>query len=357
MAKLFEPLKIKNITLRNRIGVSPMCQYSSLDGFANDWHLVHLGSKAAGGAGLVMTEATSVSPEGRITSGDAGIWNDKHIAPWARVFDFIKSQGAVAGMQLAHAGRKGSTEKPWDGGKSLTDERGWQTLAPSAVAFGRHLTKTPKEMQKSDIEKLVSDFGSAAKRAQIAGAEWLEIHAGHGYLFHEFLSPLANFRTDEYGGSFQNRIRFLVDAVRKVRASWSDTLPLAVRISATDWDNNGWTIEDSIELSKILKTEGVDLIDVSSAFVAPSEKPYPMAPGWQVPLSQEIKLKSGILTAAVGMISEPLQAEAILKENQADLILMAKEYLRSPHWPIKAAKELNVDVTSVAAIQIAHWLK
>lgn len=357
MAKLFEALKVKSITVRNRIGVSPMCQYSSLDGLVNDWHLVHLGSKAAGGAGLVMTEATAVSPEGRITLGDAGIWNDNQIAPWARVFEFIKSQGAVAGMQLAHAGRKGSAEKPWFGGKSLNSEEGCDTLAPSAVAFGRHLSKTPKEMQKKDIEKLVSDFGQAAKRAQAAGAEWLEIHAGHGYLLHEYLSPLANFRTDEYGGSFQNRTRLLKEVVRNVRKSWIDSLPLAIRLSATDWDENGWTIDDSIELSKILKSEGVDLIDVSSAFVAPTEKPYPMAPGWQVPLSREIRSKAGIQTATVGMISDPQQAEIILKENQADLILMAKEYLKNPNWPIKAAKELDVDITKVAAIQIAHWLK
>ena len=357
MAKLFEPLKLKNITLRNRIGVSPMCQYSSLDGIVNDWHLVHLGSKAAGGAGLVMTEASAVSPEGRITLGDAGIWSDEHIAPWAKVFKFIKSQGAVAGMQLAHAGRKGSTEKPWHGGKSLIGDSAWETLAPSAIPFGRHLTRTPKEMQRSDIIKLISDFASAAKRAEVAGAEWLEIHAGHGYLFHEFLSPLANFRTDEYGGSFQNRTRLLLDTVRMVRAAWSQTLPLAVRISATDWDENGWTLDDSVELAKILKIEGVDLIDVSSAFVAPSEKPYPMAPGWQVPLSEEIKSKVGILTATVGMISDPQQAEKILKADQADLVLMAKEYLRNPHWAIRAAKELDVDVTTAAAIQITHWLK
>lgn len=357
MAKIFEPLKVKSITLRNRIGVSPMCQYSSVDGFANDWHLMHLGSKAAGGAGLVMTEATAVSPEGRITLGDAGIWKNDQIESWARVFKFIKSQGAIAGMQLAHAGRKASAYKPWEGGKSLESNQAWETLAPSAVAFGKHLTQTPREMNQSDIAKLIRDFGTAAKRAKDAGAEWLEIHAGHGYLLHEFMSPLTNFRKDAYGGSFENRIRFLIEVTRSVKANWSDALPLAVRLSATDWVENGWTIEDSIELSKILKIEGVDLIDASSAFVAPTDKPYPMAPGWQVPLAHEIKSQTGLLTAAVGMISDPEQAESILIEGKADLILMAKEYLKNPNWVIGAAKVLGVDITHVAAIQLTHWLK
>ena len=357
MAKLFEPLKVKSITLRNRIGVSPMCQYSSTDGFANDWHLVHLGSKAAGGAGLVMTEATAVSPEGRISLGDAGLWKDEQAESWSRVFKFIKAQGAVAGIQLAHAGRKSSAQKPWEGGKSLPAPEAWETLAPSAVAFGRHLTQTPREMTQSDIAKLIRDFGAAAKRAGNAGAEWLEIHAGHGYLLHEFLSPLSNFRKDEYGGSFENRIRLLVEVVRSVKANWSASLPLAVRLSATDWVENGWTLEDSVELSRRLKNEGVDLIDASSAFVAPTEQPYPMAPGWQVPLAHEIKSKTGLLTAAVGMISTPEQAESILSEGKADLVLMAKEYLRNPNWVINAAKVLGVDVTHVAAIQFTHWLK
>jgi 2,4-dienoyl-CoA reductase-like NADH-dependent reductase (Old Yellow Enzyme family) len=357
MAKIFEPLKIKSITLRNRIGVSPMCQYSSIDGLANDWHLMHLGSKAAGGAGLVMTEATAVSPEGRITLGDAGIWKDEQIESWSRVLQFIKSQGAVAGMQLAHAGRKASAQKPWDGGKSLEPDKAWETLAPSAVAFGRHLTQTPREMSKGDIKKLIHDFGAAAKRARIAGAEWLEIHAGHGYLLHEYLSPLSNFRKDEFGGSFENRIRILIEVVKSVKANWGESFPLAVRLSATDWVENGWTIEDSIALSKILKIEGVDLIDASSAFVAPTDKPYPMAPSWQVPLSHEIKSKTEMLTAAVGMISDPMQAESILSEGKADLILMAKEYLRNPNWVIGAAKALGFDVTHVAAIQFTHWLK
>lgn len=357
MAKIFEPLKIKSITLRNRIGVSPMCQYSSIDGCANDWHLMHLGSKAAGGAGLVMTEATAVSPEGRITLGDAGLWQDEQIESWSRIFNFIKSQGAVAGMQLAHAGRKASVQKPWDGGQSLESEEGWETLAPSAVAFGRHLTQTPREMNHQDIRRLVSDFGSAAKRAKKAGAEWLEIHAGHGYLLHEYLSPLSNFRNDEYGGSFANRSRFLLEVVRSVKSHWSDSLPLAVRLSTTDWVEGGWTIEESVELAKILKNEGVDLIDASSAFVAPTEKPYPIEKGWQVPLSHKIKTEAGILTAAVGMINDPLHVETILNDGLADIVLMAKEYLRNPNWIIHAAKTHGVDVTNVAAIQFTHWLK
>ena len=357
MTKLFESLKIRDVTLRNRIVVSSMCQYSSVDGVVNDWHLVHLGSRAAGGAGLVMTEATAVSPEGRITAGDAGLWDDKHIGPWKRVISFIKAQGAVAGVQLAHAGRKGSAAKPWEGGKSVSSPVGWSTFAPSALAFGKHLDKVPVEMTVSEIKTLIRQFGEAAARAEQTGAELLEIHAGHGYLIHEFLSPITNKRNDLYGGSFENRVRLLTEIVQQVRRKWPEHLPLAVRLSASDWDNDGWTPDDSVVLAKILKSAGVDLIDASSGFIAPSLAPYPVAPGWQVFLSEKIKNGADILTGTVGKITEPSQAESILEANKADLIYLATEYLRSPNWPLRAAKELGFDVTKVGAIQIAHWLK
>lgn len=357
MTKLFESLRIREITLKNRIVVSSMCQYSSEDGLVNDWHLVHLGSRAAGGAGLVMSEATAVTPEGRITPGDAGIWDDVHIGPWKKVFSFIKSQGAVPGIQLAHAGRKGSAAKPWEGGKSISSEAGWETLAPSAIAFGRHLEKVPREMELQDIKTLVQMFGNATERAYKAGAELLEIHAGHGYLINEFLSPISNKRKDNYGGSFENRIRLLIEITEQVRANWPSHLPLSVRLSASDWDNEGWTPQESAELSKILKSKGVDLIDASSGFISPPHTAYPMAQGWQVFLSEKIKSEAGILTGTVGKITDPSQAEEILQANQADLIYMATEYLRNPNWPLRAAKELNFDVTKVGAIQITHWLK
>ena len=338
---LFSPLTVKSVTLRNRIGVSPMCEYSSADGVATDWHLVHLGSRAVGGAGLVIAEATAVSPEGRITPGDAGIWADKHVEPIARINRFIKSQGAVPGIQIAHAGRKASAARPWEGGASLAhDQGGWETMAPSAMAFGGDLTKVPREMSAADIAAVQNDFVAAAGRSLAAGVEWLELHAAHGYLAHEFLSPLANRRTDNYGGSFENRIRFLLETTRAVRAVWPDQFPLAVRISATDWVAGGWDIEQSIGLARHLKTEGVDLIDCSSGAMTPDAK-IPVGAGYQVPFAERIRREADIATAAVGFITEPSHADEIIRNGRADVVLLAREFLREPYWPRIAARALR----------------
>ena len=338
---LFQPLTIKSVTLRNRIGVSPMCEYSSEDGVATDWHLVHLGSRAVGGAGLVIAEATAVSPEGRITPGDAGIWADKHIEPVARINRFIKQHGAVPGMQLAHAGRKASAARPWEGGAHLPDEQGgWQTVAPSPLPFGSDLNKVPREMTEADIRKVQNDFVAAAKRALTAGVEWLEIHSAHGYLSHEFLSPLTNRRADKYGGSFENRCRFLLETTRAVRAVWPDKFPLAVRLSTIDWMPGGWEIGDSIALAKQLKTEGVDLIDCSSGGTVPHAKIL-VGAGYQVPFAERIRREANIATAAVGQITEPTHAEEIIRNGRADIVLLAREYLRDPYWPLRAANVLK----------------
>jgi 2,4-dienoyl-CoA reductase-like NADH-dependent reductase (Old Yellow Enzyme family) len=338
---LFQPLTVRSITLRNRIGVSPMCQYSSEDGVATDWHFVHLGSRAVGGAGLVIAEATAVSPEGRISPGDAGIWAEKHIEPIARINRFIKEHGAVPGIQIAHAGRKASAARPWKGGAHLTDNAGgWPTIAPSALAFGGDLTKVPREMSETDIAKVQKDFVAAAKRAELARAEWLELHFAHGYLTHEFLSPLSNQRTDRYGGSFENRIRFAVETARAVRAVWPDKFPLAARLSCTDWVPGGWDLEQSVELARRLKAEGVDLIDCSSGGAVPDAK-IKVAPGYQVPFAEKIRHDAGIPTSAVGFITEPKQADEIIRHGQADVVLLAREFLRDPYWPAHAAKTLG----------------
>lgn len=341
MARLFDPLTIKSVTLRNRIGVSPMCQYSSQDGLADDWHLVHLGSRAVGGAGLVIAEATAVSPEGRITPGDAGIWQDRQVEPLARINRFIKEHGAVAGVQLAHAGRKASAALPWKGGAHLAEsEGGWATFAPSATAFGGDLNKVPQAMTKSDIVRVQQDFASAAKRSLAAGYEWMEIHAAHGYLAHEFLSPLSNQRTDEYGGGFENRIRFVVEVTRAVRAVWPDNLPLTVRISGTDWVEGGWDVDQSVELARRLKADGVDLIDCSSGGAVPKAA-IPVGPGYQVPIAERVRKEAGIATAAVGMITDPVQADEIVRQDRADLVLLAREFLRDAYWPAHAAAVLG----------------
>jgi 2,4-dienoyl-CoA reductase-like NADH-dependent reductase (Old Yellow Enzyme family) len=338
---LFQPLTIKSVTLRNRIGVSPMCEYSSEDGAATDWHLVHLGSRAVGGAGLVIAEATAVSPDGRITPGDAGIWADKHIEPVARINRFIKQHGAVPGIQLAHAGRKASAARPWEGSAHLADDNGgWQTVAPSAIAFGDELPKVPLEMTGADIRKVQNDFVAAAKRALSAGVEFLEIHSAHGYLCHEFLSPITNQRTDSYGGSFENRCRFLLEVTRAVRAAWPDKLPLAVRLSTIDWMPGGWELEDSIALAKQLKAEGVDLIDCSSGGTVPHAKIH-VGAGYQVPFAERIRHEANILTAAVGQITEPTHADEIIRNGRADIVLLAREFLRDPYWPLRAAKALR----------------
>ncbi len=340
-AHLFQPLTIKSVTLRNRIGVSPMCEYSSEDGVATDWHLVHLGSRAVGGAGLVIAEATAVSPEGRITPGDAGIWADKHIEPIARINRFIKQHGAVPGIQLAHAGRKASAQLPWQGGAHLADDNGgWQTLAPSAVAFGDPLNKIPRTLTETEILQVQNNFVAAAKRALATGIEWLELHFAHGYLAHEFLSPISNQRTDKYGGTFENRIRFALETTHAVRAVWPDKLPFTVRISATDWIDGGWDLNQSIELARRLKTEGVDLIDCSSGGNVALAK-IPVGAGYQIEFAEKIRREAGISTATVGMITEPTHADEIIRNGRADLVLLAREFLREPYWPRIAAEKLG----------------
>jgi 2,4-dienoyl-CoA reductase-like NADH-dependent reductase (Old Yellow Enzyme family) len=343
MALLFEPLKIRNVELKNRIVVSPMCQYSSIDGFANDWHLVHLGSRATGGASLVFTEATAVSPEGRITPSDLGIWKDDHIDFLNRITSFIKIHGAVPAMQLAHAGRKASHHTPWKGSAVLTLEEGaWQTLAPSAVAY-KESDPLPKELSKDDIKKVIIDFSNAAKRAMKAGFKIIEIHAAHGYLLNEFLSPLSNIRTDEYGGSFENRIRLLLEIVIATRKVLTEDNPLFVRISATDWVDGGWMDNDSVTLASILKDNGVDVIDCSSGGNISTQN-ITVSPLYQVPFAEKIKKETGILTGAVGMITTAQQAEEILTNKQADLIILARQFLRDPYFALHAARELDVDI-------------
>lgn len=344
-SNLFSPLTVRSVTLRNRIGVSPMCQYSATDGLANDWHYVHLGSRAVGGAGLVMVEATAVAPEGRITPGCLGLWSDKHIEPLARISKFVKEQGAVAGIQIAHAGRKGSADLPWKGGAHLSAEQGgWETIAPSAIPFGDNLPKIPRAMTAAEIVRIQNDFVATAQRALAAGFQWLELHAAHGYLFNEFLSPLSNHRTDNYGGSFENRTRLLADAARAVRKVWPDHLPLAVRISAIDWMPSGWQIEDSIALGKILKVEGVDLMDCSSGGIVPDAK-IEVKPGYQVPFAEKVRHDAQVKTAAVGFITEAKQADDIICSGKADLVLLARQMLVDPYWPAHAARVLGQKIT------------
>jgi 2,4-dienoyl-CoA reductase-like NADH-dependent reductase (Old Yellow Enzyme family) len=357
MPKLFDSYQLKDVKLRNRIGVSPMCQYSSEDGLASDWHLIHLGSRAVGGAGLVIAEATAVEPRGRITPGDGGIWSDKHIEPLQRINHFIKEHGAVAGIQIAHAGRKASTSRPWEGDNSLKDEEGgWETWSASAIAFDdQKLWRIPKEMTKEDIQKVQQAFRDAAKRSHLAGYEWLELHFAHGYLAHSFYSPLSNKRTDEYGGSFDNRIRFAIETTRAVREVWPQNLPLTARLSCSDWVEGGWDIEDSIELAKKLKVEGVDLIDCSSGFNTPDYKAYPFGAGWQIPLSERIRQEAGIATATVGFVTNAMQADEIIRNNRADIVLLAREMLRDPYWPYRAAQEIH-EKTAILPVQYASWL-
>jgi 2,4-dienoyl-CoA reductase-like NADH-dependent reductase (Old Yellow Enzyme family) len=343
MSKLFSPLTIKNITLKNRIVMSPMCQYSATDGFTNNWHMVHLGSRAAGGTGLIITEATAVSPEGRISPGDLGLWKDEHLEGLTRIVSFIHLQGSVAGIQLAHAGRKGSCAVPWEGGKQLDENHGgWQTVAPSPIPFLSG-DREPATMDKKEISKVVSDFKLAAERALTAGFDVVEIHSAHGYLLNEFLSPLSNHRTDSYGGTFENRILLLQEVIEAVKMVWPPDNPLFVRISATDWTEGGWTLEDSIKLAQILKDMGVDLIDCSSGGNVYNAR-IPVSPGYQVPFSEALR-KTGILTGTVGFITEAIQAETILKEDKADLVFLARELLRNPYFPLLAARELGADIT------------
>lgn len=343
MSLLFQPLTIRNIQLKNRIVVSPMCQYSATDGFANDWHLVHLGSRAVGGSGLIIMEATAVSPEGRISPGDLGIWKNEHIDFLKRITNFIEVQGTVPAIQLAHAGRKASHHVPWKGNKALApDEGAWQTVAPSAIPHteGEPL---PKAMTAEDIEKVKNYFSTATKRALQAGFKLVEIHAAHGYLLNEFMSPISNHRTDEYGGSFKNRIRLLLEIVANTRNIIGEAIPLFVRISSTDWVAGGWDEEDSVQLAKILKDKGVDLIDCSSGGNS-SEQKIPLVPMYQVQFAEKIKKETGILTGAVGLITSAGEAEQILTNQQADLIILARQLLRDPYFPLHAAKELGDDI-------------
>lgn len=336
---LFTPLAIRSITLKNRLVVSPMCQYSGEDGFANDWHLVHLGSRAVGGAGLVFTEAIAVSPEGRISPADLGIWKDEHIIQLRKITDFIAAQGSVPGIQLAHAGRKASVTPPWKGDHYIPEqEGGWHTIGPSPIPFAEE-RNMPHELNQAEIAAIVTEFKSAAQRSLDAGFKIIEIHAAHGYLINQFTSQLSNKRTDEYGGSFDNRIRFLLEIINAIRSVWPDELPLFLRISATDWTEGGWTTEDSVQLAGIVKNLGVDLIDCSSGGVVSNVK-IPAKPNYQVPFAAAVR-KAGILTGAVGIIVSPEQAEAILTNEQADLIFLARELLRDPYFPLRAARELG----------------
>ena len=343
MSKLFSPFSIGTVTFRNRIFVSPMCQYSSRDGLPTDWHLVHLGSRAVGGAGLVMVEATAVSPEGRISPEDSGLWSDAHAEAFAPIARFISEQGAVAGIQIGHAGRKGSCSAPWRGGAPLGMEAGgWQTLAPSAVPFAvGH--PPPRALTLEELEQVEEQFHAAAGRALAAGFQVLEIHMAHGYLLHEFLSPLANRRQDDCGGCLENRLRFPLRVARAVRQAWPEDLPLFVRISATDWAAGGWDIDQSVLLARALKEIGVDLIDCSSGAVVPNE-PIPAGPGFQVPFAARIRAEAGMASGAVGFILEPAQAEQIVATGQADVVLLARQMLRDPYWPLHAARALQVDV-------------
>ncbi|HCF1462345.1 TPA: NADH:flavin oxidoreductase/NADH oxidase [Pseudomonas aeruginosa] len=334
MSLLFEPLSLRQITLPNRIAVSPMCQYSAQEGLANDWHLVHLGSRAVGGAGLVIVEATAVLPEGRITADDLGIWSDAHVEPLHRITRFIESQGAVAGVQLAHAGRKASKH-----GSVPIGDGGWIPVAPSAIPFDPQHT-TPEALSEAQIEALVQAFVRAAERSLAAGFKVAEVHAAHGYLLHQFLSPLSNQRRDQYGGCFENRIRLLLQVTAAVRKAWPEELPLFVRLSATDWVEDGWNPDETVELARRLKDLGVDLIDVSSGGTAANAE-IPVGPGYQTEFAERVKKEAGIASGTVGMITEPVQAEHILRTGQADLILLARELLRDPYWPLHAADELR----------------
>ncbi|HVO58664.1 MAG TPA: NADH:flavin oxidoreductase/NADH oxidase [Dongiaceae bacterium] len=337
---LFSAFKIRGVELRNRIGISPMCEYSAVDGHPQPWHLVHLGSRAVGGAGLVLTEATAVEARGRISPDDTGIYLDAHVESWRPIVKFVKEHGAAVGMQLAHAGRKASTSAPWKGGKPLAPgEGGWEIVGPSALAFDEGYAM-PHALTVGEIDAVVAAFAKGAERALAAGFELVELHAAHGYLLHEFLSPFSNQRTDEYGGSLANRARIVVRVAEAVRRVWPERLPLFCRISATDWKEGGWDLPQSVELAKLLKNAGVDLLDVSSGGAISGVR-IPVAPGYQVPFAEAIRKEAAIATAAVGMITEPEQAQEIIEKGQADVVLLAREMLRDPYWPRRAAKQLG----------------
>lgn len=343
MSNLFSPLTVKSVSFRNRLAISPMCMYSATNGYANDWHLAHYGARAIGGAGLIIQEATAVLPEGRITPGDLGLWDDDHISKLTAITGFIRSQGAVPGIQIAHAGRKASCAVPWEGGKQLTqDQGGWQTVSASPIPFNPD-ENPPMALDGAGIRRVIAGFRNAAARAAKAGYQVLEIHAAHGYLIHQFLSPLSNQRTDEYGGSFENRTRLIREITSEIRSVWPEALPLFVRLSATDYVAAGWNVEETVQLSALLKNLGADLIDTSSGGMVPYAK-IPFGPGYQVHFAERIRKEAGIMTGAVGMITEPGQAEEILARGQADLILIGRQSLRDPHFPLRAARELGADI-------------
>jgi 2,4-dienoyl-CoA reductase-like NADH-dependent reductase (Old Yellow Enzyme family) len=349
---LFTPLTVRGATMRNRIAVSPMCQYTSVEGFANDWHFVHLGTRAVGGAGLVFTEATAVTPEGRISPQDLGIWSDEHVPGLARIVEFVHGHGAAAGTQLAHAGRKASTAPPWDGGGPVgEDEGGWLPVAPSALPFADGYP-VPHELSIEEIRAVVAAFAAAARRAIEAGFDWIEVHAAHGYLLHQFLSPLSNQRDDEYGGSFENRARILLETVAAIRDVWTQERPLAVRVSATDWAVGGWDLDDSVRLAALLAAADVDLVDCSSGGTVP-RAPIPVGPGYQVPFAEAVRAV-GVLSGAVGMITSPEQAEEVIRNGRADLVLLARAMLRDPYWPVHAARALHHDADIPLQYQRAY---
>ena len=340
MPSLLDQITLRDVTFRNRIWLSPMCQYSADDGVPTDWHLVHLGSRAVGGFGLVMTEATAVLPEGRISPQDTGLWNDEQATAWRRIVDFIRANGAKAGVQLAHAGRKASMYAPWRGtGTVPVADGGWVTAAPSPIAHGEHAA--PVAMTVAQIGDTITAFADAARRADRAGFDVIEIHGAHGYLLHQFLSPVTNHRTDEYGGSFENRIRLLVEVVDAVRADWPAGKPVVVRISATDWIDGGWTLAESTDLARVLKERGVDLIDVSTGGLDPAQR-ITVGPGYQVPFARDVRIKADIPTGAVGLVTEPAQAQQVLDEGSADVVYLARAALREPAWPLRAAHELGI---------------
>jgi 2,4-dienoyl-CoA reductase-like NADH-dependent reductase (Old Yellow Enzyme family) len=348
VSQLFSPITLRDVTFRNRVWVAPMCQYSAVDGVPNDWHLVHLGSFARGGAGLVLTEATAVVPEGRISPEDTGIWNDEQRAAWSRIVDFVHGQGAKAGIQLAHAGRKGSTYSGFTGrtGGVPDEEGGWTPVGPSASAFPG--LRDPEALDQAGIRAVVTAFGDAAERALAAGFDVLEIHGAHGYLLHEFLSPLSNERTDEYGGSFENRVRLLLEVVGEVRGRVPAGTPVVVRLSATDWSEGGWDDDQTVRLAGLLAEAGVDLVDTSTGGNVPAR--IPVGPGYQVPFARRVRTEAGIPSGAVGLITDPKQAEDIIADGSADVVLLARELLREPHWPLRAAAELGVADEDQAAL-------
>ena len=360
MPNLFDPFTIKDVTLKNRIAVAPMCQYSAEDGRITDWHLVHLGSHAIGGAGLVIAEATAVAPEGRITPGCTGIWSDDRGAQWERVVRFLKSHNCVPGIQIAHAGRKAAANRPWEGDDQMKpeDPRAWEPIGPSAEAFGGNLPRVPHAMTKDEIVQVRNDFAASAKRARAAGFEWLELHFAHGYLAQSFFSPIANKRTDEYGGGFENRIRFIVETFAAVREVWPANLPLTAKLGISDFIPESQTVEESIELIRRLKAMGLDLVDVSIGFNSPNLSGVPWGPGFMVPFAERFKKEAGIAVGVGWFIAEPKQADDIIRAGKADLILLAHAMLDDPQWPYHAAKALEVkDYKWTLPAPYAHWIR